>query len=255
MYTSYTYINQVLDFLKEGVIKILDENLLGIYLFGSLSYGDFSPERSDIDLVTIIKKPASSEVLESLKQLHLQLEIDHKKWAKRVECSYVPIDMLQNILPPKDPRPYIGEGIFYPEAHYGNEWIINQYLLYKHGISLTGPDFKTLVEPIDIQEVRKACIKDLFEEWEPKINDHAFLQNSHYQSYLVLNLCRILHTVMCRSTASKRGSASWVKSEFPCWKNLIKIAENWHYGIEMNLQDETIKFIEFVVFKVKETHI
>ena len=56
--------------------------------------------------------------------MHLHIKRNKKKWAKRVECSYVSLDMLQEILPPKTPRPYIGEGIFYFEAPYGNEWII-----------------------------------------------------------------------------------------------------------------------------------
>ncbi len=245
-------VNEVLQSLAKGIIEILGEDLVGCYLTGSLSYGDFNPENSDIDLLVVLKAPVLQEKLKALKQLHLQVEADHKKWAKRIECSYIPIDMLQNVHPPKAPRPYIGEGIFYSEAPYGNEWIINQYLLYKHGISLIGPEFKTLVKPIDILDVREACIRDLHEEWQPKINDHAYLNNSHYQSYVVLNLCRILYTVMCHSTASKKVSAAWVKSEFgPRWNNLIQTAENWHFGIEMNLQEETIEFLKFVVDKVK----
>jgi len=188
--------------------------------------------------------------------MHHQVERDNKKWAKRIECSYIPLDMLQSIQPPKTPRPYIGEGIFYTEAPYGNEWIINQYLLYKHGLSLMGPDFKTLVKPIDIEDVREACMKDLFEEWQPKMTDPTYLNNSHYQSYVVLNMCRILYTVTCHSTASKKASAAWVKNEFgPQWNHLIQTAESWLYGKEMNLKEETVEFIQFVVNKVNETRI
>ena len=116
-----------------------------------------------------------------------------------------------------------------------------------------GPNFKTLVKPIDIEDVREACIRDLFEEWEPKITDPTYLKNSHYQAYVVLNMSRILYTVIRHSTATKKASASWVKSEFgPQWKNLIQTAENWHYGKEMNLKEETIEFIKFVIDKVKD---
>jgi hypothetical protein len=220
---------------------------------GSLSYGDFNPDNSDIDLVAIVKDPLSPEQLEALKHMHLQVEASRKKWAKRIECSYIPMDMLSSIRPPKSPRPYFGEGIFYPKAPYGNEWIINQYLLYKHGLPLIGPDFKTLVKPIDIEDVREACIRDLFEEWAPKMNDPEWLNNSHYQSYVVLNLCRILYTVTCHSTATKKASADWVKRKFgPRWNKLIQTAESWHYGKEMNLQEETIEFIKFSIDKVKE---
>lgn len=251
--TPYPDINIVLDSLIQGMQQIIGSNLLGVYLMGSLSYGDFNPDNSDIDLVTIVNESLSPEQLEDLKRMHLHVEATHEKWAKRIECSYVPREMLQNIQPPKAPRPYFGEGIFYPEAPYGNEWIINQYLLYKHGISLIGPDFKSLIKPIDIEDVREACIRDLFEEWEPKMNDPEWLNNSHYQSYIVLNLCRILYTVTCHATATKKASASWVKREFgPRWDNLIQTAENWGYGKEMNAPEEVIEFIKFVVNKIKE---
>lgn len=162
--------------------------------------------------------------------------------------------MLTNILPPKNPRPYYGCEIFYDEATYGNEWIINNYLLYEHGIPLIGVDFKELLAPIDIVEVQKACIRDLFQEWEPKIIDLEWLQNSHYQSYLVLNLCRILYTVMCNATATKKASAAWVKDKFGLpWIHLIDIAENWTYDKEMSWTNETIAFIKFTIDTIKKT--
>lgn len=251
--TKYEDINEILLSLTTGMVHILGENLEGVYLSGSLSYGDFNPENSDIDLLTLLKTPASQEKLEALKQMHLHVERDNEKWAKRIECSYISLDMLESTQLPKTPRPYIGEGIFYTEAPYGNEWIINQYLLYQHGIALTGPDFKTLVKPIPIEEVREACIRDLFEEWQPKINDPTYLKNSHYQSYVVLNMCRILYTVFRHSTATKKASAAWVKRKFgPRWNKLIETAESWHYGKEMDLEEEAIEFIKFVVDKVKE---
>jgi hypothetical protein len=233
--------------------EILAANLVGVYLTGSLSYGDFKPESSDIDLVTILHKPASNQELQALEQLHIQVGLKHKKWANRLECSYTPIEMLQNTLPPKLPRPYLGEGIFYPEAHYGHEWIINLYLLYQHGLALWGPDFKTLVNPIPILEVQKACIRDLFQEWEPKITDPEWLDNSHYQSYVVLNLCRILYTVLANATGTKAVSARWAKGAFPVWSRLIESAQNWQYGGEMSLQPETIQFIQFVIDKIKNS--
>ncbi len=253
--TPYQDINEVLSSLSQGFADIFTGKLVGVYLFGSLSYGDFNPESSDLDLVTILNNPASQKELELIKQLHIQVGMKNEKWANRLECSYIPADMLQNTLPPKLTRPYFGEGSFYPEAHYGNEWIINLYLLYKHGIALLGPDFKELVSPIPVIEVQKACIRDLFQEWEPKITDPTWLNNSHYQSYIILNLCRILYTVMCNSMGSKKVSARWVKNGFGEWSNLIQTAENWQYGTEMNLREETIEFIKFIVNKVKETQL
>ena len=178
----------------------------------------------------------------------------YEKWGSRLECSYTPIDLFKNISPPKEPRPYYGNGFFYEEAPYGNEWIINNYLLYHYAIPLFGPDFKELTGPIKIEEVQKACIRDLFVEWIPKINNFAYLNNSHYQSYLILNLCRILYTVLHKPTGSKKTSAEWVKQELdPQWKNLIESAERWQYGKEMDQPVLTIEFIKFAVHEISKT--
>ncbi|MDO8498076.1 MAG: DUF4111 domain-containing protein [bacterium] len=249
--TAYDDINQVLNILSKEVKEIFDTDLIGFYLTGSLSYDDFKWDRSDIDLLVVLKKAVSEEQFEKLKSKYQKLKISHPKWAERLECSYISIDILKDILPPLQPRPYYGEGELYLST-YGNEWLINNYLLYTHGVALIGPDFKTLAKPINIQDVQKACVRDLFKEWEPKIIDPEWLKNSHYQSYAVLNVCRILYTVMSNEAASKKVSAEWVKNEFPQWRKLIETAENWKYGIEMTLQDKTKEFIRFVIGKVKE---
>ena len=250
--TPYSDVNEVLQTLVRGFVDIFGKNLVGVYLFGSLSYGDFNPNRSDIDLMVILNNPASQRKLEVMEWLHV--DTVNEKWLERIEISYTPREMLHNVLPPEQPRPYFGEGVFYPEAHYGNEWIINLYLLYQHGIALIGPAFRTLIDPIPIVEVQKACIRDLFREWEPKLAaDPDWLNNSHYQSYLVLNLCRILYTVMRGATGSKKVSAQWVKSEFGEWRDLIETAERWQYGVEMQRKDDTLAFLRFVIETVKQT--
>jgi hypothetical protein len=253
--TPYQDVNDVIVFFSEHLKNCLGNNLLGFYLTGSLSYGNFLLGRSDLDFQAVVNTPLSQRELESVKQLHADMEKRYRQWAKRIECSYLPVALLHEILPPKSPRPWWGHGIFYPEAPYGNEWIINQYQLYNHGLALWGPDFKSLVKPIDIKEVQKACVRDLFQEWEPKITDSKSLEDSHFQSYLVLNLCRILNTVMRGSVAAKDISAAYVKTAYPQWKDLIETAENWHYGIPMTENESTIEFIKFAIGEVNAKHL
>jgi hypothetical protein len=101
--------------------------------------------------------------------------------------------------------------------------------------------------------VQQASARDLFEEWVPKINDGAWLSNSHYQSYLVLNLCRILHTVIHGQPSSKKVAGQWAKAMYPLWKDLIEEAERWAYGDEMNRQADAVAFLRFAVDRVNET--
>ena len=129
-------------------------------------------------------------------------------------------------------------------------------MLYQHGIALIGCEFKKLITPIDILEVQKACIRDLFQEWEPKITDFEWLDNSHYQSYLVLNLCRILYTLMEGVAGTKKASAEWAKNKFGLpWSSLIANAQDWQYGKEMSSRKETIDFIKFTIDTIKQTNV
>jgi hypothetical protein len=119
--------------------------------------------------------------------------------------------MLDSIQPPRTPRPYINEGRFWdPDPVYGNEWLINLYALYKRGVSLIGPDPKTLIGPINVSDVREASKRDLLKEWRPKLRDQSFFANSLYQAYAILTMCRILHCARNTSLASKRIAATWV---------------------------------------------
>jgi predicted nucleotidyltransferase len=109
METTTGYLEEVqpvLVALSQGVESIFGENLVGTYLMGSLTYGDFNPGRSDIDLVVVLKKAASGKDIEQLKELHARVEKTFPVWKKRIESQYVPIDFFWKTLPPKEPRPF-----------------------------------------------------------------------------------------------------------------------------------------------------
>jgi len=251
--TPYRDINELFFFAADAIRDILEDNIIGFYLTGSLTYNDFVPGRSDIDLLVVVRNPLSKEEINQVEQFHLDIERRYPQWAERIECSYLPVAELQNVLPPKTARPYMGGGKFYAEAPYGNEWIINQYFLYNYGIALIGPEFKTLAGQVNINDVQKASAADLFTEWMPKINDPDWLVNSHYQSYLVLNLCRILYTVICGIAASKTISAKWVQTEYPEWVGLVTIAMDWKYDVKMDEKEKVIEFLWFTIDKVENS--
>jgi predicted nucleotidyltransferase len=239
---------EIYDFImyfKNLLLKYFNENIIGIYLFGSLTYGGFDKESSDIDIVVISKKLFQNNELDLLKYYHKELLESNISWSKRIEVSYTPLEMFKENEPPKIPRPYYNE-IFYNEATYGNEWLINNYLLYNYGITIYGPEFKTLVKnPIDIKDVQKACIQDFYKEWLPKIDDDKYLSNDHYQAYVILNLCRILYTIINAETANKTLSAKWVKENYKQWNTLINEAEKWNYSKKMNRINEIKEFIKY----------
>jgi predicted nucleotidyltransferase len=222
------------------------DNIIGIYLFGSLAYGGFSEKTSDIDLVVITRTLLDKIEIENIKNIHKRLNEINIKWAKRLEVSYTPINMLNEKDIPIIPRPYYNE-VFYDEATYGNEWLINNYLLYYYGKTVYGPEFKTLIKySINIDEIIKSCVDDFYKEWKPKINDDEWLSNSHYQAYIILNICRIIYTIFNSGLENKQNSTKWVKGRYKEWITLIEEAEEWDYLKTMNKQKEIKEFIKYM---------
>jgi hypothetical protein len=221
MLTEYPDVNDFVEFFVAGIVPVLEGNMTGIYLTGSLSYQAFNYLNSDIDLTVIVRHPVSRNELDSLERFHAELVSKFEKWASRLDCSYTPLEMLPSPSPPRDPRPWYwgGTDTLYAEAPFGNEWLINNYLLYEHGIALHGPSYAEIASPVDVEEVQKASIRDLFTEWTTKRSDAEWFQNSHHQAYFVLNLCRILHTAICGSVGSKLAAAFWVQDNYGAdWK-------------------------------------
>ena len=76
-------INSFVDKSKD----ILKNNLVGIYLHGSLTMGCFNPNRSDIDLIVVIDEPLS----DATKGIYMEMVVDHnaRSTEKGIEMSIV----------------------------------------------------------------------------------------------------------------------------------------------------------------------
>ncbi len=248
--TPHQDINHIIEMLSEGLKSILRNQLLGVYLTGSLTYGDFNRGNSDIDFLVVMHSSLSDDQRHHVKDLHDKVAKKYPLWAERIECSYITDDMLHSVNPPIQPRPYVNGGkMWSPDPPYGNEWLLNLYVLYECGIHLVGPDPKILIgHPISTNAVRDASKKDLHQEWEPLLKDPSPLMDSHFQAYVILTLCRILYRAKHDNIATKKISSAWVKKTYGMpWSDLIKKAESWQHGHKLDAVNETLDFIRFTL--------
>jgi predicted nucleotidyltransferase len=252
--TAHQDVNDLLVLFTERLSSLLGDQLVGLYLTGSLTYGDFDPESSDIDFLAVLTHALSKEQLERIEAINTLIGKSFPKWSKRLEGSYITKDMLSSVQPPKQSRPYVNGGKLW-DFLYGNEWVLNLYVMYECGIALYGTDVKELFKPIAISQVRKASKKDLYDDWEPKLHDPKAFSNedyesSHLQAYAILTMCRILYREFNDDVASKRKSSAWVKTVYAQWADLVNKAENWQHGKELDAVNETLKFIKFTISEV-----
>lgn len=92
--TAHSDINEMLVLLANQLKETLSEQLTGLYLTGSLTYGGFNRDSSDIDFLVLLNQPLSKVQLKNLTRMHGYIEQSYPTWAKRIEGSYISKAML-----------------------------------------------------------------------------------------------------------------------------------------------------------------
>ena len=243
--SPYPEINAILHRLKLEVHRVLRGQFLGMYIHGSLALDDFNPESSDIDFLVVTASDLSEKTILTLSNMHTCIINSNPKWARKLEGSYVPQDILKQQYPPITPRPYIN-GDKFCLSNYGGEWILERHVLREHGIVIAGPPIQNLIDPIHPNEIRQATLQILNEWWLPMFQDTSRLKSDEYQAYAILTMCRILFTLKHGAIVSKPKAAAWARKKFNGqWVELIEKALSWREGRLMNVLNEVMDFIRF----------
>src|SRR5262245_22851655 len=196
----------VLRALQHGIPRVLGDTLVGLYLTGSLSYGGFDPASSDMDFLALCRQRPSADEIAALSAMHRDIARQMPRWAERLEGGYIWESLLSSLAPPRDPRPYInghGGALWAPEPRYGQEWIMNLFFLHERGVALVGPPAADIFPRVSMHRMRQASLRSLHDEWKPLLANDSPLNDPHYQAYVTLTLCRILHTQQVDGVASK----------------------------------------------------
>jgi hypothetical protein len=200
----------VLRALVPGVRAILGEQLVGIYLFGSLAVGDFDPATSDIDFVAVTAHELTAEELPPLQALHARLFASGLPLADQVEGAYLSREALRVYDPATARHPHIDRGeATLSVKQFHTDWIVQRYSLREHGVVLFGPPLPALIEPIAPAALRAAVLELLHFWWEPMLGDDSHLQHNGYQAYAVATFCRMLYTLEEGGLISKPGAGRW----------------------------------------------
>ena len=68
--TPYQDVNVALNLVLSNMQAILGDQLIGLYLGGSLALGDFNPHRSDIDFTAVTVDELPPETIVALEEMH-----------------------------------------------------------------------------------------------------------------------------------------------------------------------------------------
>ena len=258
--TPYSELNNVLQELTDSVHEILGNNFIGAYLQGSFAVGDFDVH-SDVDFIIVTEAEPTDDQVNALQIMHERIYNLDTRWAQHLEGSYFPKEILQSPTQRGRELWYLDNGSrALLKADHCNT-IVVRWALRENGITLAGPPPKTLVDLMPVEMLRMEIMKTITGWGQELLDNPKPFNNRFYQTYIVLNFCRMLHDLHTGFPGSKLAGAEWAKVNLDSsWSGLIDRAWSGRPNPAVSVREpanpkdfeSTLKFVQCVINKSKE---
>jgi predicted nucleotidyltransferase len=236
--------------LTGALRSILGANLVGVYLYGSLTQRAFARNRSDIDCLVVVRRDLSDARFRKLRTWLTRAAIADPMIA-RLQIQFLRKDKLLRA----DTRACLYQfGVLGRSGSDGNPIVWRNVL--DTGVTLAGPAAATFLPSItsrmliDALEREVAYLRIEIGNAASEWRDQPF-----YRAYAVLTLCRILFTHRRGGIVSKPRAARWALRSLPTrWHSLIRGADANDRGKRTRLDLRRIgRFIEFVDAQIRSS--
>ena len=210
-----TRLPPVLQALQTQYVNLLGDNLIGLYLHGSLGFGCFRWEASDIDIIAVVQSPVNTNA--KLALLAVLEDLRNQAPPKGFEMSVVLADHCRSFI---YPTPF--------QLHFSADWraryqanplslcemdnpvdhdlaahfmVINQV-----GLVLWGKPIAQVFGPVPEEHYWDSIVRDI-QDAERDIR--------HNPAYIILNLCRVLAWKQEKQVLSKEQGGLWGQAHLP----------------------------------------
>jgi len=233
---------------------ILSRNLVGIYLWGSLTYGAFDERCSDVDLVTVTARDLNDREFSALDEW-FQHQAEQNRWVKRLDIRFV----IDHEFLDKTSRCC---GLYHDTerlVRHGSDgnpimWVN----IAQSGVTLWGKNAKCIAPQVSEQCLNDALLLEvnyLKEDLHANAgsrSERAFIHNA----YAVLTACRILYSAYHRKLVSKDQAYDWSIETMPSiWHPVIHAARENRLknsgSTTPELEGAARRFLSFVGGEVK----
>jgi predicted nucleotidyltransferase len=225
---------------------ILTENLVGIYLWGSLSYDAFDERCSDVDAVVVTCRDLDDTEFAAMAKWFDEAD-RRNSWTQELDMRFV-ID--GEFLDKQSRCCWFYSGKLGRHGSDGNPIVwLN---IRECGVTLWGRDAKQIAPAISDRCLDDALLlelnylRDELAKNAGDCSDRSF----RYNSYAVLTACRILYTARHRRIVSKERTYSWAVVAVPterrptvtaAWKNRLSC----HGQTTPELERAAAEFLRF----------
>jgi hypothetical protein len=237
----YPELPWVLEELVAGVQAELADNLVGVYLVGSLATGDFDLD-SDVDFLVVTRHELADAQIPPLQAMHTRLHNLGCYPAEHLEGSYMSVESLNRPdLVGVQPLWYLDNGsITFERSVHDNQWHV-RWILRERGITLAGPAPSTFVDHVPVAAIRSetlATLRIVVTAFADALDQPLTFFNSRFgQAFAVLTCCRLLHTITTGIVQSKLAGMLWAMQALdPAWNGLLQQAWEEREGVRFCLK-------------------
>ncbi len=236
--------------------RILGDNLTGIYLHGSAVMGCFKPEKSDIDLIIVVKE----EISDPIKRQFMDMVVELNKQApkKGLELSIVREEVCKPFVYPTPFELHFSVAHLnwyqtnpedYVEKMKGTDKDLAAHftIIYHRGKALYGKEIREVFAEVG----HEAYMDSIWCDIEGAVED--ILESP---MYMILNLCRVLGYKEEGLILSKKEGGEWMLgklAEEDGYTKLIRDAlKEYATGLKME-PEETLaqQFAEEMLERIK----
>lgn len=243
----------LLQAMASDLPAILRENLLGIYLWGSLTYGAFDETCSDVDCIVVTRRDLDDHEFSKVDEWFENKKRENR-WVSRIDMRFV----INGEFFDKSSRccgyyHYMGRLIRHGSDGNPIIWIN----IAQSGITLWGREAKVIAPYVSSERLNDALLLELNYLKEDLTSnagdrsDKVFIHNA----YAVLTACRILYSAHHGSLASKDEAHHWAMETVPpAWRTVIQASRANRLknagSTTCQLEQDAIRFVEFVTSEV-----
>jgi hypothetical protein len=224
----------------------------GLYLHGSLGFGEWYDGRSDVDFVAVTSTRPDPATLTVLRDVHA----DHDRSFPRPVLSglYVTWDDLARPPVGVTGLPGVLEGTW---SHDHGPDPVTWHELAHHGVHVHGPALADVAIHTDVAALRGYSHRNLTEYWEPSLARLAEHREAASRpdlvEWFVLGIPRLHHAIATGTLTSKDGAGHYALEVFGKrrWRPVVAEALTYRArgepsgvwaGREDDLADEVLKF-------------
>lgn len=215
--TTNTLIQAQVERYVADVRAMLGDELVGVYLHGSLAMGCFNPAQSDLDLLVITRAPMSLATKRDVADHLLRIS----RQPSPIEVSFLALTMLS---PWRHPPPFdfhysemwrgaytrdlAGEGWRSWNARERRDPDLSAHItvVRQRGIALYGPPAISVFPEVPEADYLAAIVSDVTEALDRIYADPV---------YAILNACRTLAFLQTRRVLSKAEGGHWALEHLP----------------------------------------